>query len=431
MALVAATPNEKACPMTAASPFHHYRLLATVGALYVAQGIPLGLAMETLPTLLRQDGASLTGLAFLPLVGLPWIVKFLWAPFVDNHWSRRIGKRRSWIIPMQASVFLCLTAVAILGIGDATTPIAIALFALASLASATQDTATDGLGAENFEGAMLVRANAVQVGGTMIGFFIGGAGCLILAGMLGRQAALAAMALIVLSGLVLILLWREPAPAAQSTTRPEHASLSRFVRRPGAVSVLAIALLTAVTASSVFGLSKLFLVDRGWALEAIGQIGMIGGVVTVVVGCGGGAWLVRRMGIARVLLLSLCLSSAGACLWIMQASAILPVERPIALAAILLGSVGSGGASVAAMTLAMRFAARARQAGTDMTAVQSSRDLGEIGTSATVTAIAGVAGYSSGFAVGIVAAIAAIFVILSFRHNEALRQLADQSSYCG
>src|SRR3546814_4443702 len=83
-----------------------------------------------------------------------------------------------------------------------------------------------------------------------------------------------------------------------------------------------IALLTAVTASSVFGLSKLFLIDRGWALEAIGQIGMIGGVVTVVVGCGGGAWLVRRMGIARVLLLSLGLSCAGACLWIMQASAI-------------------------------------------------------------------------------------------------------------
>lgn len=139
----------------------------------------------------------------------------------------------------------------------------------------------------------------------------------------------------------------------------------------------------------------------------------------------------RRMGIARVLLLSLCLSSAGACLWIMQASAILPVERPIALVAILLGSAGSGGASVAAMTLAMRFAAGARQAGTDMTVVQSSRDLGEIGTSATVIAIAGVAGYSSGFAFGIVAAIAAAFVILPFRRNDALRQLADQSSYCG
>ena len=40
------------------------RLLLTIALLYVTQGIPLGLAMETLPTLLRQDGASLRVLAF-------------------------------------------------------------------------------------------------------------------------------------------------------------------------------------------------------------------------------------------------------------------------------------------------------------------------------------------------------------------------------
>ena len=42
-----------------------------VAALYFAQGIPLGLAMEALPALLRRQGAPLTSLAFLPLVGLP------------------------------------------------------------------------------------------------------------------------------------------------------------------------------------------------------------------------------------------------------------------------------------------------------------------------------------------------------------------------
>ncbi|MBH9400132.1 MFS transporter, partial [Pseudomonas aeruginosa] len=74
--------------------YRHRRLVITLALLYLSQGIPIGLAMDALPTLLRQDGAPLQALAFLPLVGLPWVVKFLWAPWVDNHWSRRRGRGR-------------------------------------------------------------------------------------------------------------------------------------------------------------------------------------------------------------------------------------------------------------------------------------------------------------------------------------------------
>lgn len=66
----------------------HRRLVITITLLYLSQGIPIGIAMDAMPTLLRHDGAPLHALAFLPLVGLPWVVKFLWAPVVDNRWSR-------------------------------------------------------------------------------------------------------------------------------------------------------------------------------------------------------------------------------------------------------------------------------------------------------------------------------------------------------
>ena len=52
------------------------RLFIMIAALYFSQGIPLGVAMEALPTLLRRDGAGLGTLAWLPLVGLPWVLKF-------------------------------------------------------------------------------------------------------------------------------------------------------------------------------------------------------------------------------------------------------------------------------------------------------------------------------------------------------------------
>jgi len=58
----------------------HWRMVLTFALLYLSQGICFGIAMDALPTLLRHDGAALHALAFLPLVGIPWVVKFLWAP---------------------------------------------------------------------------------------------------------------------------------------------------------------------------------------------------------------------------------------------------------------------------------------------------------------------------------------------------------------
>ena len=103
-----------------------------------------------------------------------------------------------------------LLALAALGVSAAGAGVVVALMALASLASATQDIATDGLVA--VRGA-LARANALQIGGTMVGFFFGGPGCLMLAGHVGQPAALGALAAVVAASLLLAASWRE-LPAA-------------------------------------------------------------------------------------------------------------------------------------------------------------------------------------------------------------------------
>lgn len=391
------------------------RLFVMIGALYFSQGIPLGVAMEALPTLLRRDGAPLHALAWLPLVGLPWVLKFLWAPQVDNRWRAALGRRRSWILPMQAVVLACLAAVAMTGIAAASAPWVVGLMALASLASATQDIATDGLTAERFDGQALARANAVQVGGTMVGFFAGGPGCLVLAGWLGQGVALTLLAAVVAFSLLMALGWREaalPAPAAA----PRRATLAGFARRPGAWALVLAAFLAAMTAVAGYGLSKLFLVDAGWPVEAVGRLGMAGGAVTVLLGCGGGAWLVGRIGARGALALGLAASGAAAAAWLAQAQGWAAQPTPTAYLAQALGSFGAGAASVALMTLAMRFAARGTQAGTDMTAVQSARDLGEILTSSLITALAARLGYAAGFGGGLLVAVATLaFVALALR----------------
>lgn len=381
-----------------------------VAALYFAQGIPLGLAMEALPALLRRQGAPLTSLAFLPLVGLPWVLKFLWAAPVDNHWSPALGRRRSWIVPMQALVLLCLLAAAGLGVSGASAPAIVALAAIGSLASATQDIATDGFTAEHFSGPALARANALQVGGTMVGFFFGGSGCLLLTGLLGVRGALAVLALPVAASLLLALAWREGAAGPRAAGHLPPARLRHFIARPGAWPLLLAAALSAMAAVTGYGLSKLLLVDAGWALQDVGRVGMVGGGITVLLGCGGGAWLAGRTGARALFALGIGASALAAALWLWLAgqSPALPVAGVWAATA--LGCFGAGSASVAVMTLAMAFAARGGQAGTDMTAVQSARDVGEIATSSSLTGLAAHAGYAGSFAAGLAVALAALVV---------------------
>ncbi|WP_413205722.1 RhtX/FptX family siderophore transporter [Rhodospirillum sp. A1_3_36] len=408
--------------------FRHRRLVATLALLYLSQGIPIGIAMDALPTLLRHDGASLRALAFLPLVGLPWVIKFLWASWVDNHWTPRLGRRRSWILPMQLLVLLCLLSLALVGITVDTVGWVVGLMGVASLASATQDIATDGMAAEHFQGDLLTKVNAIQVAGVMIGFFAGGAGSLMLAGTFGQTVAfLTLLGVPLLSLGFVVLLPRDEPSAGHGVSSAGGASLLGFIRRPLAPSLLLLALLSAMTAVSGFGLSKLYLSDAGWALEDIGRLGITGGVITIFLGCGGGAWLVKRIGLWRGFGVGVFFAGVSGFLWFVQAVHWVPLNEGLVWACIVLGSLSTGITSVAILTEAMRVASQGDQAGTDITAVQSTRDLGELLASSSLVALTARLGYGGAFLGGCLLAVLALSVALRLRRREQRPEIAVAS----
>lgn len=398
--------------------YHHRRLVITLALLYFSQGIPMGLSMDALPTLLRHDGTQLQALAFLPLVGLPWVVKFLWAPWVDNHWSPLLGRRRSWILPMQSIVLACMLGLAAIGLSVETAGWAVGLLALASVASATQDIATDGMAAEHFSGELLAKVNAVQIAAVMIGFFCGGAGSLILTGHFGQHVAFLVLACVPLLSLCCVVTLDRGDPLEHLPAPVGKASLLRFLRRPLAPSLLLLALLSAMTAVSGFGLSKLYLSDAGWALQDIGRMGMTGGLITVFLGCGGGAWLVKRVGLWRGFAFGVALAGCSALLWYVQASRWLPLSDGVAWAGALISSLATGITSVAILTAAMRFAGQGDQAGTDVTAVQSTRDLGEMLASSFLVALTAQIGYAGSFLSGCGLAVMALLIALRLHWRE-------------
>ena len=76
-------------------------VLGLLGSLYLAQGLPYGCFTQALPALMRARGISLEEIGLTSLLALPWALKFLWAPLVDRVGSRRFGRRRTWIVPLQ------------------------------------------------------------------------------------------------------------------------------------------------------------------------------------------------------------------------------------------------------------------------------------------------------------------------------------------
>ena len=75
--------------------------LLWVALLYFAEGFPFGLLFDAFPVYFRIHGMSLTEIGLLSVVGLPWTLKFLWAPLVDV-W----GSRRNWIVACQGLLAL-------------------------------------------------------------------------------------------------------------------------------------------------------------------------------------------------------------------------------------------------------------------------------------------------------------------------------------
>ncbi|EKG11676.1 Major facilitator superfamily domain general substrate transporter [Macrophomina phaseolina MS6] len=68
--------------------------------LYFLQGVPMGLAGGSVPFLLKAH-LSYSQIGVFSLASYPYSLKLLWSPIVDAIWSPKVGRRKSWILPIQ------------------------------------------------------------------------------------------------------------------------------------------------------------------------------------------------------------------------------------------------------------------------------------------------------------------------------------------
>ncbi|WP_338869128.1 MFS transporter [Myxococcus stipitatus] len=280
--------------------------LALLGVLYFVQGMPFGFQATALPVYLRERGVSLTTLGFVGVLALPWGLKALWAPLVDRYYSSRWGRRRSWILPMQAGLTLTCVAAGLLASEGGSLKLLLGLILVMNLFAATQDIAVDGLAVDMLRPEELGLGNSVQVVGYKLGMLTGG-GLLVWASKyLGWSGLFLAMGALCAVALGVTMLARE-APAREPTSMPSAGSaeprlswaqwwehLRALVARPGVGWLLLFIGTYKLGETMADVLYKPFLVDAGIPAWRIGQwVGTWGNAASIAGSIAGGVLAMR------------------------------------------------------------------------------------------------------------------------------------------
>ncbi|KZV95602.1 MFS general substrate transporter [Exidia glandulosa HHB12029] len=150
--------------------------MALLVVLYLIQGVPLGLSLGSIPFILRAK-LSYSQLGVFALSAYPYSLKLLWSPVVDSLFVPSIGRRKSWIMPMQLIIGMTMLWIA-LNVQDLVdnpeehvTWLTIIFFSLVFF-SATQDIAVDGWALTLLSPENVSYASTAQTVGLNTGFFM-------------------------------------------------------------------------------------------------------------------------------------------------------------------------------------------------------------------------------------------------------------------
>ncbi len=278
------------------------RVLCLLG-LGFSSGLPLALTRSTLQAWLMTEKVDLAVIGMFSLVGLPYVLKVLWAPLMDRFTPPWLGRRRGWIIALQI-----LLVISILGLGHcspASFPAGVAFAALVTaFFSASQDIAIDAYRADVLREAELGPGAATGVVGYRMAMLVSGAFALIASDHLPWQSVYSVIAVIMLVCVVFTLVAPEPEVIAVPPKDLREAvwgPLSSYFKRSGAIEMLVFIVLYKLGYDLAGAMTTPFLLDIGFTRTDVGTVNKAFGLVSSIVGSLVGGGVVVRIGINRSL----------------------------------------------------------------------------------------------------------------------------------
>jgi PAT family beta-lactamase induction signal transducer AmpG len=300
-----------------------------------SSGVPLLLSSKTLQGWLTDANMGLSVIGLAALLGLPYTLKFLWAPLFDRFSLPFLGRRRGWLIVIQAALMGSIFFVAATPIGGAgplservpssvndflawlskdlpSSQLSLALIGgclLMSFLSASQDIVVDAFRRESLKDEELGMGSTVYIYGYRIALWFSGGLAFILADALSWPVVYGVLGAGILFGMAATLAAEEPIIEGRPPRTFEESvtiPFREFFQRKGilpALLVLVFILFYKLGDVLAAAVAVKFYRDLSFTNAEIGAIAKSLGFACAMVGSFIGGAMILKLGIRAVLLI--------------------------------------------------------------------------------------------------------------------------------
>ena len=293
-------------------PYSDKKIIISMVMGFVA-GLPLLLTITLLQAWLTDVNVSKSTIGLFALIGLPYSLKFLWAPIFDRYVISPLGRRRGWLLFVQV-----LLIISIFLLGQSNPEINLYNVAVLSLSvtffSASQDIIIDAYRRESLQEKEQTIGASAYVLGYRFGALAAGAGGLILADIYSYSFVYTLMSLIMLLGVVTTFFANEPKITAQPTTlkesiiEPFKEFFNRYqvekndIQKYVPYLILLFVLLYKVGDTMAHSLSTNFYLEIGFSKTEIGTVVKFFGLGATLIGAFVGGVLSLKIGLYKSLI---------------------------------------------------------------------------------------------------------------------------------
>lgn len=259
-------------------------------------GFPLLLIGSTLQAWMTNEGIDLGKIGLVSLLGLPYSVKFLWAPFLDRYKLPFLGRRKGWMALFQAMIVLCIYGLSSTDPQTNLNMVWVWAF-LISFFSASQDIVLDAYRREILPDEELGLGSSLYVNGYRLAMLVSGAFALYLADQIPWRDVYQWLSILMIPALLFTFIAPKEITHISIPSNLKEAvigPLKDFFTRRGAWIMLLFILLYKVGDSMASNMTTPFILDIGYTKTDIATVAKTFGMIaTILGGLIGGTMMLR------------------------------------------------------------------------------------------------------------------------------------------
>ncbi|MCD4720135.1 MAG: MFS transporter [Desulfobacula sp.] len=268
-----------------------------------SSGFPFYIIKDVLKLWMTESNVDLATIGLFSALGLPYTLKFVWAPLMDGYVPRFLGRRRGWILIAQIGLMI---SIALIGQFDPSKSLlGIVFMALCiNFFGASQDIALDAFRREYLTNEELGFGTGVWMNAWRLGMYVS-VGLALLTELNITWASIhIILALMMGVGILTTLFVSEPKVDAAPPVSIKEAVVEPFIeffKRHSAILILLFILLYKIGDNMAGAMTIPFILKMGFSkteyfiiVKGIGMFGLFGGVIL-------GGSIMIRLGIAKSL----------------------------------------------------------------------------------------------------------------------------------